>query len=399
MPSLVKPGSRLQSIDALRGAVMILMALDHIRDFIHHDAMSFSPTDLTHTYPVLFFTRWITHFCAPVFIFTAGLGAFLWLQRNRTKTQLSRFLFTRGLWLILLELTVMRLAYNFNLSSRFPVLLIILWVLGGCMVVLSALIHIPIRLLAILSIATIVLHNCLDGIYASHFGAYAPLWNILHQVGAFPLHGIIVVVGYPLIPWIAVMSLGFCFGRIFLLEPARRQKILLYTGVATTLAFIVLRAINLYGDPAPWSSPKTPLFTLLSFLNCTKYPPSLLFLLMTLGPALVVLAYLDRRRFKSNNPLIVFGRVPLFYFIAHFYLAHAITAVLALLRYGSRAYPILFNPIPSMGGPGNLFPPDFGYPLWAVYVVWIVVVASLYPLCRRYARLKSESSAWWLSYL
>jgi uncharacterized membrane protein len=399
MPSPVKLGPRLQSIDALRGAVMILMALDHIRDFIHHDAISFSPTDLTHTYPVLFFTRWITHFCAPVFIFTAGLGAFLWLQRNRTKTQLSRFLFTRGLWLILLELTVMRLAYNFNLSSRFPVLLIILWVLGGCMVVLSALIHIPIRLLAILSIATIVLHNCLDGINASHFGAYAPLWNILHQVGAFPLHGIIFVVGYPLIPWIAVMSLGFCFGQIFLLEPARRQKILLYTGIATTLTFLVLRATNLYGDPTPWSSQKTPLFTLLSFLNCTKYPPSLLFLLMTLGPALVALAYLDRRRFKSDNPLIVFGRVPLFYFIAHFYLAHAITVVLALLRYGRLAYPILFNPIPSMGGPRNLFPPDFGYPLWAVYIVWIVVLAALYPLCRRYAKLKSENSAWWLSYL
>jgi uncharacterized membrane protein len=399
MPSPVKPAPRLQSIDALRGAVMIIMALDHVRDLIDHNAMSFSPTDLTRTYPALFFTRWITHFCAPVFIFTAGLGAFLWLQRSRTTAQLSRFLFTRGLWLIFLELTVMRLAYNFNLSPRFPVLLIILWVLGGCMVVLSALIHIPIRLLTILSIATIVLHNYLDGIKTSNLGAYAPLWNILHQVGAFVLHGTVFVIGYPLIPWIAVMSLGFCFGRIFLLEPAPRQKILLSTGIATTLAFIVLRAINFYGDPAPWSSQKTPLFTLLSFLNCTKYPPSLPFLLMTLGPAFLALASLNRRHFNTDNPLIVFGRAPLFYFIAHFYLAHAITAVLALVRYGSRAYPILFNPIPSMGGPRNLFPPDFGYPLWAVYIVWIVVVASLYPLCRRYARLKSESTAWWLSYL
>jgi uncharacterized membrane protein len=296
-----KSSPRLQSIDALRGAVMILMALDHIRDLIHHDAMSFSPTDLTHTYPALFFTRWITHFCAPVFIFTAGLSAFLWLQRGRTKAQLSRFLLTRGLWLILLELTVMRFAYNFNFSPRFPVLLIILWALGGCMVVLSALLHIPIRLLTILSIATIVLHNCLDGIKASNLGTYAALWNILHQVGAFVLHGTVVVIGYPLIPWIAVMSLGFCFGPIFLLEPASRQKILLYTGIATTLAFLVLRTINLYGDPSPWSSQKTPLFTLLSFLNCTKYPPSLLFLLMTLGPAFLALAYLDRRRFKTDN--------------------------------------------------------------------------------------------------
>jgi uncharacterized membrane protein len=399
MPTITRPAVRVQSIDALRGAIMIIMALDHTRDFFHATANSFSPTDLTHTYPFLFFTRWITHFCAPVFTFTAGLGAFLWLQRDRTKAQLSRFLLSRGIWLIFLELTVMRFAYNFNFSSRFPVLLLVFWELGACMVALAALVRLPYSLLTFLSIAVIVLHNSLDRINAASFGHYAPLWNILHQPGAFPVLGMFVVVGYPLIPWIAVMSAGFCFGRVFLLEPAARQKIILTIGGALTLVFLILRAANVYGDAAPWLSQHSAIFTLLSFLNCTKYPPSLLYLLMTLGPALVLLALLDRYRFKATNPLIIFGRVPLFYFVAHFYLIHLLSFLSTWLRYGARSYPILFSSPPAMGGPEDLFPADFGYPLWVVYAVWLFVVVSLYPACRWFANLKANRSEWWLSYL
>ncbi len=386
---------------------MIVMALDHIRDFFHIDAMFFSPTDLARTYPALFFTRWITHFCAPVFVFTAGMGAFLLLRRNRTNGQLardaftrtSRFLWTRGVWLILLELTVMRLAYNFNFSFRFPILLLILWVIGASMIVLAALIHLPLRVLATLSVIIVVLHNCFDGINAAQFGAAAGLWNIIHQPGAFSIMRVVFIVGYPLVPWVAVMSAGFCFAQVFKREPVSRRRILLRTGLTLTIAFIAIRAANVYGDPVPWSPQKSGVFTLLSFLNCTKYPPSLSFLLMTLGPALLALAWFDRIRFRATNPLIVFGRVPLFYFVLHFYAVHVLADVMAWFRYGRASFPFLFQPIPSMGGPRNLFPPNFGYPLWVVYLVWFAIVVSLYPLCRWFAGIKARRRDWWLSYV
>ena len=354
---------RLVAIDAVRGAVMIIMALDHVRDFVHRAAMSSSPTNLATTTPALFLTRWITHFCAPVFVFTAGIGAFLWWRHNRTKKQLSVFLLTRGLWLVVLELTVMRLAYNFSFSARYPILLLVLWALGACMIGMAALVWLPIRWLAVLSSSAIFLHNCLDGVQASRFGTAAGVWNLIHQPGAFVLAGQTVIVGYPLVPWIAVMAAGFCFGRVFLLDTAVRRRILVTTGMALTLAFLVIRAVNVYGDPAPWSVQRSAIYTALSFLNCTKYPPSLLFLLMTLGPALLALAWCDRLPLQPTNPLIVFGRVPLFYFIAHFYAAHAAAILLAWLRYGRASFAFMFHPLPSMGGPRSLFPPEFGYDL------------------------------------
>ena len=284
---------------------MIIMALDHVRDFFSRDAMLFSPTDLARTTPALFLTRWITHFCAPVFMLTAGMGAFLWWQRNRTRKQLSEFLLTRGLWLLLLELVVMRVAYYFSFSLQYPVFLLVLWSLGASMIALAALVWLPTRLLAVLSIAALALHNCLDGVQPSQFGAAAPVWNILHQQGAFPVAGLLVIVAYPLAPWIALIAAGFCLGRVFLMEPAVRRRILLWIGAGSTLAFVILRAANVYGDPAPWTAQKTAAFTLFSFLNCTKYPPSLDFLLMTLGPALLVLAWFDRVPWRATNPLLV----------------------------------------------------------------------------------------------
>jgi uncharacterized membrane protein len=398
-PAVGVTRTRVEAIDALRGLVMIIMAIDHVRDFVHRGAMSGSPTNLATTTPVLFLTRWVTHLCAPAFMLTAGLGAFLWWQRGRTRTQLSVFLLTRGAWLMLLEITVMRLAYDFDLGSPYPVFLLVLWVLGLCMVGLAALVWLPIPALATLSLAVIVLHNGLDGVSADRFGNAAPVWNLLHQPGAFTIGGTTVIAGYQLIPWIAVMALGFCAGPLFLMERPRRRRILVAIGAAAIVWFIAERAINGYGDPSPWAAQPSPVYTVLSFLNTTKYPPSLDFLLMTLGPALLLLAWLDRPGLKPSNPLLVFGRVPLFYFVVHFYLAHLAAVFLAFLRYGGSARAFAFHRLPSLGAPAELFPPGFGEDLWVVYVVWAVIVVGLYPVCRWFGELKARRREWWLSYL
>jgi uncharacterized membrane protein len=387
--------ARVTSVDALRGLVMIVMALDHTREYFHAGAMSFQPEDLTRTTTVLFFTRWITHICAPVFMFTAGIGAFFWLRRGRTVSQLSQFLWKRGVWLVFLELTALHFAMTFSLVKGL-VFLSILWALGWSMVALGFLVHIPVRTLAVLSIGVIVLHNLADPVRASQFGAAAPVWNILHQPGAFRVDGAFVVAAYPLVPWFAVMALGFCFGGVVTLDTARRRWWMLRIGLGMTLAFLVIRGINIYGDPNPWST-KIPGMTVLSFLRCTKYPPSLDFLLMTLGPALLLMAWLDRLTLTKTNPLLVFGRVPLFYFLVHFFVIHLLPIPFALVRYGHAAF--LLNPLPSVGGQAKLYPPDFGYSLAVVYAVWIGVVALLYPLCLWFSRVKERRDDWWLSYL
>lgn len=397
-PTIAPGTGRIQSVDALRGAIMILMAIDHVRDFINSAAMSFSPTDLTRTTTALFLTRWITHFCAPVFAFTAGIGAFLWLGHGRTKAQLSRFLLSRGLWLVILELTLVRFLFVFEVRFKGTlVFLLVFWMLGLCMMILAALIHLPTRVLAVLSLAVIAGHNLLDPIAAARFGRAAGIWNILHQPGGFSFLGTQFLAPYALIPWFAVMAAGYCFGSVFLWEPARRQRFLLRVGLGLTLAFVLVRAWNVYGDPVHWSVQRSTVFTVLSFLNCTKYPPSLDFLLMTLGPAIAALAWLERVRFSPHNPLIVFGRVPFFYFVTHIALIHLVAIGLGFLRYGAQSFLLL--PLPSMGGPSQHFPPGYGYSLWVVYAVWLGVVAALYPLCRWFADLKRRKRSWWLSYL
>ncbi len=393
------PHRRLNSIDAVRGAIMILMALDHVRDFVHNAAMTSSPTELTRTTAALFFTRWVTHFCAPGFMFTAGIGAFLWWQRGRTRKELSLFLLSRGLWLVVLELTVMHFAYDFDLTLRLPLLLLVLWGIGICMIVLAALVWLPERVLAIVSVAVIVLHNCLDGIRPAGFGHFAWIWNLLHVAGPFEFSGTTMITGYPLIPWFAVMALGFCAGRLFLLEPARRTRFLVVCGSAAIVSFVIVRALNVYGDPAPWSVQSSPVFSILSFFNTTKYPPSLAFLLMTLGPILLAFAYFERLNLSATNPLVIFGRVPWFYFIVHFFAAHLAAIVLAWFRYGGSALAFVFYRVPSMGGPAQLFPADFGYSLWVAYAVWASIVVGLCPACKWYAGLKAERHNWWMSYL
>lgn len=378
---------------------MVIMALDHVRDFIHRGAMVYSPTDLSKASAFLFLTRWITHVCAPTFMLTAGLGAYLWWHRGRTRGELSRFLLTRGLWLILLELTVMRLAYNFNYSFQYPVLLLVLWVLGACMIALAGLAWLPLPALTALSLLLIAGHNLFDPITAASLGRGAALWNLLHQPGGFSIGGAVIVVGYPLIPWVAVMALGFCLGQWYTLAREPRHRRLMLAGVGCVVGFLLLRGANLYGDPAPWSAQASTSYTALSFLNTTKYPPSLAFLLMTLGPALLALAWFERPLPRWAGPLVVYGRVPLFYFVLHFFAAHLAAVLLGLVRYGAAAARFALHPVPSMGAPAGLYPADFGYSLGVAYLVWAVVVLAMYPACRWFAAFKARREEWWVSYL
>jgi uncharacterized membrane protein len=239
---------RVQSVDALRGFVMIIMALDHVREFHHRAAMSFQPEDLARTTTLLFMTRWITHICAPVFMFTAGLGAFYWMSRGRTKGQLTDFLWKRGLWLVFLDLVVIRLVMFFGLASG-PVILNVLWALGWCMIALGLLAHLPTGILAALSIAMIVLHNLADSITALAFGSAGWVWNLIHEQGVFRAGPVFFVAAYPLVPWIGVMAAGYCFGRIMMLEPVRQRAWTFRIGLALTIGFLALRGINGYGDP------------------------------------------------------------------------------------------------------------------------------------------------------
>jgi uncharacterized membrane protein len=376
----------VQSVDALRGLVMIVMALDHVRDFTSSSAFLFQPDDLTRTSAALFFTRWITHFCAPVFMFTAGVGSYFRVSRGQTVRELSRFLVTRGLWLILLELTVVRLAFSFG---RGAVILEVIWALGWSMVILGALVYLPVRWLAVHSIATIALHNLADGVKDGWF------WNVLHRQAAVPVGGMLVVVAYPLVPWFAVMAAGYCFGRVMTFETERRRRWLPRIGLGLTAAFVVVRAVNIYGDPQRWSG-AIPGTVVLSFLKVTKYPPSLDFLLMTLGPAILLLWWLDRVEMGDANPLIVFGRVPLFYFVVHLFLIHGLAVLLAALRFGHAGF--MLSPLPSMGGP-MVYPPDYGYGLGGVYAIWLAVVILMYPLCRWFGGVKRRRRDWWLSYV
>jgi uncharacterized membrane protein len=385
--------SRDDSIDLLRGTVMIIMVLDHVRDFVHSGAGQYQPEDLTRTTAAIFLTRWITHFCAPVFMFTAGLGAFFKGRRNRD--ELSKFLLARGLWLMVLEVTVLRFAFNFNFdfSTRSgPLLLTILWGLGLSMIAMAALVFLPNRVLAAVSVLMIFGHNLLDSIKIMW-----PGWTILHQPGAFRVGSLVVVAPYPLIPWVGVMAAGYCMGELFLMDESRRRSILIRFGICLTLGFLVLRGINMYGDPIAWTHQSTFTFTVLSFLRCLKYPPSLDFLLMTLGPAITLLGLLGCVKVGRKNPVLIFGRVPMFYFLLHIFLSHLVAMVLAFARYGTARF-FLHAPL-SMGTPAKIFPVDYGYGLSVVYIVWLVVVVLLYPFCLWFAALKQRRRDWWLGYL
>lgn len=384
---------RLDSIDFLRGLVMILMALDHVRDY--YSNFGIDPMDVTRTWPALYFTRWVTHFCAPVFMFLAGTGAYLYGSR-RTTGELSRFLWTRGLWLVFLELTVVRLAWGFNWQKD-SIYAIVLWAIGWSMVLLAAAVYLPLRAIAGVGIGLIALHNAFDWVQPKMLGAFGPLWTILFGLGVVPLGGgAALLVAYAILPWFGVMAAGYAAGRIFTLAPERRRALLKRIGLATTAGFIVIRAVNIYGDPVRWTAQKTPLLTLMSFLNCNKYPPSLDYILMTLGPALLLLAYLPDAIGTIGKAVVVFGRVPMFYYLLHIPLMHAGAAYLAIRQFGQA--PWMFHGLPNTF-PGTQTPPGWGFSLAVVYLVWITVVVLLYPLCAWFAKLKQRRRDAWLSYL
>ncbi|CAN5577323.1 DUF1624 domain-containing protein [soil metagenome] len=398
-PAGVRP--RLDALDLLRGWIMILMVLDHTRDFFSAEMFSFWPTQLEKTTPAFFFTRWITHFCAPLFCFLAGTGAFLSLTRGKTRGELSYFLLTRGAWLLVLELTWVNLSWTFNFG--FPEFGgAVLWALGWSMIAMAALIHLPLWALTSFAVLVIAGHNLLDPIVPAQLGALSGLWNVLHEGGPFRiLPNTTFYAAYPLLPWIGVMAAGFAFGSIVQRERAERQRLMLWLGFGLTLAFVLIRATNVYGDPSPWAPhPRGPLFTVLSFLNAEKYPPSLLFLLMTLGPALIVLALFDRRREPGRlaQPIIIFGRVPLFFYLLHLPLIHALALIYSYAKYGHPSGLFIIPPFWLQEGAGKLYPADYGIGLAGVYLVSLLVVVLLYLPCRWFAQLKQRRRDPWLSY-
>ncbi|HEU5042433.1 MAG TPA: heparan-alpha-glucosaminide N-acetyltransferase domain-containing protein [Gemmatimonadales bacterium] len=384
-PVLPAGRRRLDHVDLLRGLVMVIMVLDHVRDYFTE--IRFDPTDLTRTNLALFATRWITHYCAPVFIFLAGASAWI-AGTRRTRGQLARFLLSRGLWLILLEVTVISFGWYF--STRWPAgaRAQVIWAIGASMVVLAGLIYLPRAAVAVLGLALVLGHNLLDGIAPEAFGAFAPLWRVLHVPG--PLRIIPVGVTYPLVPWIGVMALGYVAGPAVFSQDAGAPRRLAWAGALLILGFVVLRGLNGYGDPRPRLEDGSPGLLAMSFLNTTKYPPSLLYVLMTLGPALVALALLRRAKGPVADVLVTFGRVPFLFYVAHLYVVHAL-AVAAGVAQG--------YPASAIRTVYRFLPEGYGFGLPVVYLVWLGVVAALYPLCRRYAALKARSRAWWLSYL
>jgi uncharacterized membrane protein len=383
----------LPAIDLLRGLVMVLMTLDHTRDFFSN-ALAINPTDPEKTNGPVFLTRWVTHFCAPVFVLLAGVGAALAEQRGLTKSQLARFLVTRGFWLIFLEFTLVRLGFFFTLDFH-ELQALVIWVLGVSMVLLAGLQYLPRPLLLLLAIVMIFGHNALDGIRPDEFGSFNWLWIVLHsgtESGIALGDGYVLKPAYKLIPWVGVMALGYCLGPIFRLEQPHRRSFLALIGSAVTVAFFVIRAVNHYGDPQPWKPQIDSVRTAMSFLNCEKYPPSLCYLLMTLGPAFIALAAFDRPPGWLARRVIVIGRVPLFFYLLHLPLIHGLAVLASCIRNNGSIDSWLLSP--PQGAPAG-----YGYSLPWVYAAWLLVILILYPLCAWFAALKRKYPGGILSYL
>ncbi len=388
--------ARIESIDLVRGLIIIVMALDHVRDFFGD--FGARPTDLATSSTALFFTRWITHICAPVFFLLTGTGAYL-TRTRLPQSALSRFLLTRGLWLLVLELVVMRFALQFNVDYQVTVITV-LWALGWSMIVLAGLIWLPIWAIALFGVVLVAGHNALDGVQAAMggpAGSLGRLWVILHQPGFLYRGGHSVLISYVLIPWIGVTALGYTLGALYERSARERQRWLARLGLALIAGFLVLRFANVYGDPFPWAWQSTALRTVMSFINTTKYPPSLLFLLMTLGPALLLLRAFDDRVPALLRPALTYGRVPLFFYVLHFFLIHLLVVAVSYVRYGEVAETFRS---PDVGHFPFSAPPGWNVGLPAVYLIWIGVVIALYPLCRWFGGMRQRHREWgWLSYL
>jgi len=396
---------RVNSIDILRGIIMVIMALDHTRDFFHRaivgdgSEVATGPTDLATTTPALFFTRWITHFCAPLFVFLAGTSAYF-MGQKKTRRELSVFLIKRGFWLVIVEIVIITLGWTFN--PLFNVIILqVIWAIGISMILLGLIIWLPFTVILALGLIIVFGHNLLD--YPSiNQGLKGGFWADLLYFSNFSVYNIdeshLVFIVYAFIPWTGVMMLGYCFGKLYspAFNPVRRKNIILYLGISLSFLFLLLRFINQYGDPVPWSvQPRESIFTFLSFINLNKYPPSLNFLLMTIGPGLIILALLEGLKSRFTEFFRVYGRVPMFYYILHFYIIHTMV-VIVFFAQGYSTDQIVTPNNPFLFRPG-----DFGFGLLGVYAVWIFVVLILYPLCKKYDRYKTMhvKEKGWLQYL
>ena len=405
MKELTAARNRIQSIDILRGLVMVIMALDHVRDFFYKADLgkaadaAMDPTNMQTTYPALFFTRWITHFCAPIFVFLAGASVYLMCQR-KSKKEVSLFLIKRGFWLVFVEVIIVTFSWTFNPFFNVFILQVI-WAIGVSMILLGLLVLLPYRVIFAIGLLIVAGHNIMDYpsvssgfkgtilsdlLYFSNFSAYQ-LWE-----------GHFFLIVYAFLPWTGLMLLGYCFGKLFQsgVDPLWRRKILLRIGTGLILLFIILRSTNLYGDPVPWSSqPRGPLYTFLSFLNLNKYPPSLLFLCMTIGPGILFLAFIEKVQNGFTKIMNVYGRVPMLYYILHFYLIHIIVVVVFYMQ-GFSTKDIVPEGLPFFFKPNGL-----GFGLLGVYGIWLLVVVLLYPICKRYDQYKTAHAKekWWLRYI
>jgi uncharacterized membrane protein len=385
-------GERLQIIDKLRGLVIVVMVLDHVRDFFYVDAFRFSPTNLEKTTAILFATRWITHVCAPTFVFLAGVSVFLRWSRGRRGWPLAAFLASRGLWLITLEVTVVTIAFTFAWDSAF---LQVIWAIGFSMILLGALCWLPPFALLAIGLTIVCGHDLFVGFDAKNLGAWAQLWTLMLEPGSIHLpfanfKG--VYVSYPAIPWFGIMAVGFGGGGVFLLPPPRRDRTLFATGVALLLAFALVRGLDHYGDPSPWTWQAER--TALSFLKVTKYPPSLDYTLATLGISLALAPFIARIEGPLGRGLLAFGRTPLFTYLMHLYVARGLAILLALAEGLS---PSIFHN--TFASSDRLASSGWGVNLFCVYLVWITVVLILWPISTRYASVKARRRDWWLSYL
>lgn len=392
--TLSGPRQRLVSLDILRGLVIVIMVLDHVREFLHVDAASFDPLDPAHTTALLYATRWITNFCAPTFVFLAGVSA--WLQRVRGKgtAALSLFLLTRGLWLVLLEMTVLGFGWSFSIPYLF--FFQVIWAIGCSMVALSACVWLPRTAVLALGVLVVLAHNLLDPVTPEQFGPYAKLWMALHVQGLFSHAGTpYLLLAYPLIPWFAVMLIGYGTGPLFLLPAARRDRLLLSLGLGMIGAFLLLRYFNLYGDPHAWQAQPGFGRSVMAFLRVEKYPPSLFYVLATLGPVFALIPLIERWRGGAARFFVVFGSVPLFAYVLHIYLAHTLSIVLRAIT-GQSLVGQFDQMRVAVTHPELL---QSGYSLGVVYGAWIALVLALYPLCRWFAGVKRRRQEWWLSYL
>lgn len=388
--------NRIESIDLLRGLVMVIMALDHVRDYFNYGSFFIDPTHLETTTPMLFFTRFITHFCAPVFVFLAGTSAFL-QSSKKSKPVLFKFLFTRGIWLIVLEMVVNNLIWTFDFTYSLQIFQVI-WAIGVSMVCLSFLIFFPKKLILILGIFLVVGHNVLDGIVMDGQSFQSIIWYLVHQEKIL-VYGLnyMVFLHYPILPWIGLMALGYGLGHLYTKDfnPPLRKKWLLGLGVGAIALFFVLRGINVYGDLMPWAIQDTPTKTILSFFNLTKYPPSLLYLCITIGPSLLFLAAFENVKNKATHFFLVFGRVPLFYYFLHVLVIH-LFAIIGILIFGGNWQDMVLTA--KSFSQENLA--TYGYSLVVVYLVWIGIVLLLYPVSKKYMLYKAHNKdKWWLSYL